>query len=91
MDDILLATKTTINTIFPLKRVTRKQAELIQNPWLTNDIIKEGKLRDQLQMTAVKSKLLEDQINYKKQRNKVNRMCRNAKRKCLNKDCENNK
>ena len=46
MDDILSATKNSINTIFPLKRVTRKQAELIQNLWLSDDIIKESKLRD---------------------------------------------
>ena len=91
MDDILSATKNSINTIFPLKRVTRKQAELIQNPWLSDDIIKESKLRDKLQMTAVKSGLLLDQSNYRKQRNKVNRMCRNAKRKHLNNDCEKNK
>ena len=61
--------------------MTRKQAELIQTPWLTDEIIKEGELRDKLQKKAVLSGLIQDHENYKKQRNKVNKMCRNAKRK----------
>ena len=52
-------------------------------------IIKEGKYRDELQKKAVISGLLQDHNNYKKQRNKVNRMCRNAKRLKFKNDCEN--
>ena len=46
MDNILLSTKNAINEIFPIKKVSRKQAQLIQNPWISNDIFKEGKFRD---------------------------------------------
>ena len=41
-----------------------------------------------MQLKAIKSGLVEDHNNYKKQRNKVNRMCRNAKRKKMNNDCD---
>ena len=66
MDNILLATKNAINQIFPIKKVSRKQAKLIQNPWITNEIIKEGKLRDKLQTKSVTSRNTEDYNKYKK-------------------------
>ena len=88
MDNILLSTKHTINQIFPVKKVSRKLAKLIQNPWMTNDILKEGKLRDKLQRKFIDSKLPEDFSKYKKQRNKVNNMIRNAKRKNIKSDCK---
>ena len=88
MDNILLATKNAINQVFPIKKVSRKQAKLIQNPWMTNEIIKEGKLRDKLQKKSVESRNAEDYNKYKKQRNKVNRLVRDAKRKNIKSDCE---
>ena len=88
MDNILLSTKNAINEIFPLKRVSRKQANLIQNPWITKEITKEGRLRDKLQRKFINSAIPEDRENYNKQRNKVNRMIKAAKRKYMNSDCE---
>ena len=84
----MLSSKKVVVDTFPSKKVTRKQADLIQSPWLSNEIISEGKLRDALQLKSIKSRLPEDYNNYKKQRNKVNRMCRNAKQKKLKQDCD---
>ena len=81
-------TKQAINEVFPLKRVTRKHAELIQRPWLTTEIINEGKFRDELQKKAIESKLPGDWAKFRKSRNKVNKMCRDAKKDHFNKDCE---
>ena len=82
-------TKKAIDEIFPVKKVTRRQAELIDSPWLSLEIIKAGQLRDALQKKFIISGLVQDHVNYKKQRNKVNRLCRNAKKKNLNADCRN--
>ena len=68
--------------------MSRKQAKLIQNPWMTNEILKEGKLRDKLQRKSIDTRNPQDYNSYKKQRNKVNKMIRNAKRKNILSDCE---
>ena len=48
MDKILLALKDAINKTFPLKKVSRKQALKLLNPWMTNEICNEQKTRDAL-------------------------------------------
>ena len=48
MDKILLALKDAINKTFPLKKVSRKQALKLLNPWMTNEICIEQKTRDAL-------------------------------------------
>ena len=53
MDDVLLATKKAIDTVFPLKKVSRKQSKLMINPWMTNDILKEQDTRDKLKMKFI--------------------------------------
>ena len=65
MDNVLYETNKAINEIFPIRKVSRKQAELIQSPWLSPGIIKEGELRDELQKKAVRSGLVQDHENYK--------------------------
>ena len=65
MDNVLYETNKAINEIFPIRKVSRKQAELIQSPWLSPGIIKEGELRDELQKKAVRSGLVQDPENYK--------------------------
>merc|ERR1712179_50853 len=71
MDNLMRSTKDAINEVFPMKKVTRKHAELIQKSWLTQEIIKEGKIRDELQRKSIKSKLPEDWSNFRKIQNKV--------------------
>ena len=48
MDKILLLTKDAINVTFPLKKVSRKQARMMMNPWMTKEILQERKNRDNL-------------------------------------------
>ena len=87
MDSVLLATKHTIDSIFPLKKVSRKQSKLILNPWMSKEILKERKVRDELKRKFIQTKNSEDHNKYKKQRNKVNHMIRAAKKKNIKEDC----
>ena len=83
--------KNTIDEICPLKKVSRKQAQLIHNPWMTKEILKEINIRDKLKMKFIKdqnSKGSNDHKIWKKQRNKVNRMVLAAKSKDTANDCE---
>ena len=48
MDRILLCIKDAINTTFPLKKVSRKEAKKLQNPWMTKEILDDQKKRDAL-------------------------------------------
>ena len=48
MDRVLLCIKDAINTTFPLKKVSRKEAKKLQNPWMTKEILDEQKKRDAL-------------------------------------------
>ena len=66
IENLIFETQSARNLVFPAKKVTRKNAELMQTPWLTDEIIKEGKLRDELQKKAVLSGLIQDHENYKK-------------------------
>ena len=90
MVKILLATKDAIDQNFPYKKVTRKEAKLILNPWMTKEILKERKIRDDLKMKFCKHKIVnsEDHINYKRYRNKVRIMIRDARRKYTLNDCK---
>ena len=54
MDNFLLLMKNTIDEICPLKKVSRKQAQLIHNPWMTKEILKEINIRDKLKMKFIK-------------------------------------
>ena len=90
MDKILLATKDAIDQNFPYKKVTRKEAKLILNPWMTKEILKERKIRDDLKNKFCKHKIInsEDHVNYKRYRNKVRIMIRDAQRKYTLNDCK---
>ena len=47
-EKFLLAFKNTINEICPLRKVSRKQAQLLLKPWMSPEILKEIELRDNL-------------------------------------------
>ena len=47
-DKIILCIQNAINSIFPLKKVSRKEARKVSNPWMTNEILAEIKNRDKL-------------------------------------------
>merc|ERR1712002_926935 len=91
MDKILLLTKDAINVTFPLKKVTRKQALMILNPWMTKEILQERKNRDNLKKKWIESGHPKDSLEhntYKTSRNKVVKMVRNARRKYIYDGCE---
>ena len=59
------------------------------NPWMTNAILKEQDNRDKLKMKFIQHKIpnSQDHKNYKKSRNKCNRMVRRAKINYLQNEC----
>ena len=63
------------------KKVSRKQAKLILDPWMTKEILDKRKIRDNLKKTYILNKCRgsDDHNNWKKQRNKVNCMIKKAK------------
>ena len=91
-DKILLSIKDAIEQSFPMRKVSNKHAKKIENPWMTNEILKEQKIRDKLKKEWIQSGKIPNSplhINYKRTRNKVLNMCRKAHRKSIQKDCEN--
>ena len=48
MDAILSSVRDAMNTTFPLKKVSRKEAKKLQNPWMTKEILKKHSNRDKL-------------------------------------------
>ena len=82
-----------VNKVCSWKKVSRKQAKLILDPWMTKEILDERKIRDNLKKTYILNKCrgLDDHNNWKKQRNKVNRMIKKAKDEYTAKSCENAK
>ena len=79
MDRVLLCIKDAIHSTFPLRKVSRKEAKKIQNPWMTKEILKEQKIRDQFKKNWITSGHAENSpqhLNYKTSRNKVVKMIR---------------
>ena len=54
------------------------------NPWFSNEIRKEIRIRDRIRKKLLESQNENNIIKYKKQRNKVNNMKTIAKEKCEN-------
>ena len=90
MDKLLLCIQDAINTTFPLKRVSRKQAKKLRNPWMTKEILNEIKNRDNLKKKWIKSGHIidsSDHLAYKTARNKVVKMCRMTRKENSLKGC----
>ena len=93
MGSLLLSMDNTVNKVCSWKKVSRKQAKLILDPWMTKEILDERKIRDNLKKIYILNKCRgsDDHNNWKKQRNKVNRMIKKAKDEYTAKSCENAK
>ena len=94
MDKILLSIKDSIEQTFPVRKVSNKQAKKILNPWMTNEIIQQQLIRDNLKKEWIKTGKIANSLlhlNYKKTRNKVLNMCRKAHRNMIQKDCNETK
>jgi hypothetical protein len=77
---IIKSTQEAIDETFPLKKVSKKRALNIINPWMTKEILREQCERDKFRKNLIKSGHLEnspEHIEYKRIRNKVNKMVPN--------------
>ena len=91
---ILCIIKDAINSTFPLKKVSRKEARKISNPWMTKEILTEIKNRDNLKKIWIKSGHVQntpEHVAYKASRNIVVKMTRIAKKQDSLNDCKNAK
>ena len=91
LHNLLSCMQSTENEICTVKKVSRKQAQLLLKPWMTKEILKEIDTRDKLKKVFVLSKSSKGSVNHKnwtKQRNKVNRMVLAAKNKSIENDCQ---
>ena len=91
MDAILSSVRDAMNTTFPLKKVSRKEAKKLQNPWMTKEILKEQRDRDKLKKLWISSGHIPDSLEhnvYKTSRNKVVKMIRIARKDKSLKKCE---
>ena len=52
---VITSMKNVLDRVFPLKKLSRKQAELERSPWMTREIITEMKKRDELKLKFIKS------------------------------------
>lgn len=90
LDKILWCIKDAINTTFPLRKVSRKEAKRLLNYWMTKEILKEQKKRDILKKKWIKSGHTSgspEHIAYKTSRNEVVNMIRIAKKEKSFKSC----
>ena len=90
--NIIKALQKILNILFPKKKLSRKRKKLLQNPWITKEILKKMKGRDKLYRKFVKNdKILNSvhHISYKKARNEVNRAIKVAKDKYFQKQFGN--
>ena len=91
LSELVRLTKEAIDSVFPLQKVSNKQALKISNPWMTNELIKQHKIRDRLKSKWIKSGHINNSAEhsaYKKMRNQVTKMDRKAKRKYFNNKCD---
>ena len=90
IDTLIMATTNTVVTVCFMKKCSREQAKLIHDPWMTKEIMKQRKIRDNLKKIYILNKCSgsDDHNNQKKQRNNVNRMIETAKNEYSAKKCE---
>src|SRR5260221_3428877 len=72
----------TIDEYLPEKQCSTKFSN--KNPWITSDLIALIKYRDKLNTKRLHSKLPSDELSYKKLRNKIVMLTRQAKSLYLN-------
>ena len=80
--NIIKALQKILDILFPKKKLSRKRKKLLQNPWITREILKKMKGRDKLYKKFVKNDRILNSVhhtNYKKARNQVNRAIKVAK------------
>ena len=90
-EKIIFIMQEAISAVFPLKKVSNKQAKKILNPWMSKEILKVQKERDLLKKKWIGLGHVENSpvhIKFKKCRNKVLGMIRAAKKQKLQKKCE---
>ena len=79
LDNIIKALLNAEESVFPLKKLSRKQAKARRKPWITGGIIKSIRHRHILFRQQLRKNDAELTKYYKKYRNKLNRTIENAK------------
>ena len=73
----------TINKVFPLVKLSKKQRKKRRNPWITTGILNSMDRRDKLLEKFISTKTEHDRKRYTKVRNQVTRIVEKAKAKHL--------
>ena len=82
MIKIITSLQKILDILFPKKKLSRKRKKLLQNPWITKEILKKMKGRDKLYRKFLKNDKILNSVHhtsYKKARNEVNRAIKLAK------------
>ena len=83
-----------INDLFPYRKLSNKELKSKHNPWITNEILKEIKIRDKLYSKQKKATDIirkEDlQLQLRNQKNKVRNLLRSSKKIYFSKYFEEN-
>ena len=72
--NIIKALQKILDILFPKKKLSRKRKKLLQNPWITREILKKMKGRDKLYKKFVKNDRILNSVHhniYKKQEMKL--------------------
>jgi hypothetical protein len=78
-------------TCFPLKATTKKQLEKISTPWLTQGLLRSIRKKNKLYKQLIGSPSVLRESRYKKYRNKLTHLIRNAKKSYYDTKFENAK
>ena len=84
----LAQTNRLLDEMAPVRKLTKKEINLRQTPWLTNGILKSMKSRDKLHSKFLKAKdpITKERrfIEFKRSRNLINSLVRNSKKNYYN-------
>ena len=79
LDSLIEVLQESIDTVFPLRQLSRKQQKELRNPWVTPSIVKSTKKCKLLFKKFLKEKSKTSQTVFKKYRNQLNRVIEAAK------------
>ena len=79
LDSLIEVLQESIDTVFPLRKLSRKQQKELRNPWVTPSIVKSTKKCKLLFKKFLKEKSKTSQTVFKKYRNQLNRVIEAAK------------
>ena len=64
MIKIIMSSQKSLDILFPKKKLSRKRKKLLQNPWITKEILKKMKGRDKLYRKFVKNDKILNSVHH---------------------------